>query len=375
VANHVGSQHPWVSDPPLDNWFHGSVGNHLKNPFRADLLLSPHASDAARRPTLDGWFSDDLPDMNQDEPEVARYEIQNSLWWVGVTGIDAIRQDTIQYMPRRFMHELSAALHAEYPKMWMVGEVMDNDPAHTAFFMGGRKGWDGIDTLLDSTFDFPLWSTSKAVFTGKAPARSLRDILKYDAGYPDARRLTTMLSNHDVPRFMSLEGASLEGAMLHTAFLISVRGIPQLYYGEEIAMTGGADPENRRDFPGGFPGDSRNAYEASGRTPDEQRMFNWTQTWLRLRRESSAMRRGDLVDLAFDSDSYVFSRSDQNETIIIGLNRAATSKSVTFSSAEIGAADGASLAPMIGAGEAPRATGGSFTILIPARSAIAYKMS
>src|SRR6185369_12617845 len=136
VANHIGSHHPWASDPPLDNWFSG-----------------------------------DMPDMNQDEPEVARYEIQNALWWVGVTGIDGIRQDTIQYMPRAFIRDLSDALHRQYPKLWMVGEVFERDAAHTAFFIGGHKGWDGIDTRLDSVFDFALWNTSLGVFTKKLPVR------------------------------------------------------------------------------------------------------------------------------------------------------------------------------------------------------------
>ena len=124
------------------------------------------------RNTLDGWFSDDLPDMNQEEPEVARYEIQNALWWIGTTGIDGIRQDTIQYMPRSFIRDLSNALRRQYPKMWMVGEVFDRDAAHTSFFIGGHSGWDGIDTKLDSVFDFPLWNASLLAFTGKAPLRS-----------------------------------------------------------------------------------------------------------------------------------------------------------------------------------------------------------
>ena len=187
---------------------------------------------------LDGWFSDDLPDMNQEEPEVARYEIQNALWWVGMTGIDGIRQDTIQYMPRFFIRDLSNALHRQYPKLWMVGEVFERDAAHTAFFIGGHTGWDGIDTKLDSVFDFALWNASLSVFTNKAPVRFLRDQLKYDALYPDPSKLTVLANNHDTPRFLSLEGASTAGAMMHVAFILSVRGIPQLYYGEEIAMEG-----------------------------------------------------------------------------------------------------------------------------------------
>ncbi|MGH9903129.1 MAG: alpha-amylase family glycosyl hydrolase, partial [Pyrinomonadaceae bacterium] len=229
VANHVGARHPWLADPPLDNWFHGTLKNHVQNPFRADLLLSPHTHPTARAPTLDGWFADSLPDLNQDEPEVARYEIQNALWWVGVTGLDGIRQDTIQYMPRHFIRELSLALRRQYPRMWMVGEVFDRDPVHTSFFVGGRKGWDGIDTELDSVFDFPAWQASLDVFTGKAPAAALRYILRADSLYPDPSRLTTMTNNHDVRRFMSLPGATPEGAMLHTAYIRTIRGTPQLF--------------------------------------------------------------------------------------------------------------------------------------------------
>src|SRR5918993_1344932 len=328
VANHVVTRHPWAQDPPLDNWFHGTPARHTLNPFRGDLLLSPHAPDAARRPTLDGWFADDMPDMNQEEPEVARYEIQNALWWAGVTGMDGIRQDTIQYMPRAFIRDLSRALHKQYPRMWMVGEVFDRDPVHTAFFMGGRAGWDGIDTELDSVFDFPTWQASLDVFTGKRPARALRDALKYDAAYPDATRLTTMANNHDVKRFMSLEGATLEGAMMHVAFTLSVRGTPQLYYGEEIAMEGGDDPDNRRDFPGGFAGDARDAFTRAGRTPREQRMFEWTRDWIRLRRERSSIRRGATLDLFFDDDAYAFARRDDRETTVVVFNRAAAPKEI-----------------------------------------------
>src|SRR5216684_1593003 len=160
VANHVGSHHPWVTNSPLDDWFHGTLADHQLNKFQNSVLLSPHANRDEVRNTLDGWFNDDLPDMNQDEPEVARYEIQNALWWVGTTGIDGIRQDTIQYMPRSFIRDLSNALHRQDSRMWMVGEVMERDAAQTAFFVGGHTGWDSIDTKLDSVFDFPLWHTS-----------------------------------------------------------------------------------------------------------------------------------------------------------------------------------------------------------------------
>lgn len=374
VANHVGVQHPWATDPPLDNWFHGTVARHLLNPFRQDLLLSPHAAPEERRPTLDGWFNDALPDMNQEEPEVSRYLIQNAVWWVGITGMDGIRQDTIQFMPRSFIRELSLALRRQYPRMWMVGEVFDFDAAHTSFFMGGRRGWDGIDTELDAVFDFPLWKASTDVFTGLKPVRALRDVLKYDAGYDDASRLVTMLSNHDVRRTASIKGMTTEGLMLHTAFLLSVRGVPQLYYGDEIAMEGEDDPDNRRDFPGGWPGDARNAFKESGRTPKEQRVYAWTRDWLRLRREHSSIRRGHQLDLSYTDDVYVYARRDESESVIIAINRAAEVKPVSISVEWLATANGARLLPLLNTKDGIAATNGVFALNLPPRTAVAYKL-
>ncbi|HEX8494738.1 MAG TPA: alpha-amylase family glycosyl hydrolase [Pyrinomonadaceae bacterium] len=374
VANHVGLQHPWATDPPLDNWFHGTVARHTQNPFRQDLLLSPHAATEERRPTLDGWFNDQLPDMNQEEPEVARYLIQNALWWVGITGLDGIRQDTIQFMPRSFIRDLSIALRRQYPQMWMVGEVFDFDAAHTSFFMGGRRGWDGIDTELDTVFDFPLWKASTDVFTNAKPVRALRDVLKYDANYTDASRLVTMLSNHDVRRTASMKNMTTEGLMMHTAFLLTVRGVPQLYYGDEIAMEGDEDPDNRRDFPGGWPDDKRDAFKESGRTAKEQRMFEWTRDWIRLRRDHSAIRRGSLIDLFYDEDTYVYARRDESETVIIALNRAALPKSLSIPVDRLDAANGARLLPLLATKDARVAISGALTLNIPPRSVIAYKL-
>jgi glycosidase len=302
---------------------------------------------------------------------VAKYEIQNALWWIGATGLDAIRQDTIQYMPRAFIRELSDSLHRQYPKMWMVGEVFERDAAHTSFFIGGHKGWDGIDTKLDSDFDFPVWNASLLVFTGRAPMRALRDQLKYDALYPDPSKITTFINNHDTARFMSLEGATIEGAMLHLAFTLSVRGTPQLYYGEEIAMEGKDDPDNRRDFPGGWAGDAHNAFTPQGRTAREQRMYEWTRDWLRLRREHSAIRRGQLIDLFYDYDAYVFARRDATETVIIAINRADKERKIILPVGSIGLRDGAELTSLIGTVAGARIANGQVVLTLPAKTAAA----
>jgi len=368
VANHVGSQHPWVKDPPLSNWFHGTLAAHQLNKFRNSALLSPHSNRQDFRNTLDGWFSDDLPDMNQEEPEVARYEIQNALWWAGVTGIDGIRQDTIQYMPRGFIRDLSNALHRQYPKLWMVGEVFERDAAHTAFFIGGHTGWDGVDTKLDSVFDFALWNASLLVFTNKAPMRFLPHQLKYDALYPDPSKVTVLANNHDTTRFMSLAGATLAGAMMHTAFVLSVRGIPQLYTGEEIAMEGKEDPDNRRDFP-------EAAFKAEGRNAKEQLMFTWTREWIRVRREHPALRSGKLIDLFSDDETYVFARQLGDETVVVAFNRENKTKQISVPLGSIDVKDGATFKTLISEKMISRVVNGEAKLILSPQSARAFLFS
>ena len=306
VANHVGVQHVWSKNPPLENWF----SPFTQNSFNNSVLLSPNASQAERDVLLRGWFNELLPDNNHDEPEVVKYQIQNALWWIAMTGIDGIRQDTIQYMPREFIRDWSSAILRQYPRFFIVGEVFERDSAHTAFYQGGKTGWDGIDTNLPSVFDFKLWETSQEVFTGKKPVRALRDVLKYDGLYQNVNRVTTLTNNHDTDRFMSLAGATREGAKLHVAFMLAARGIPQLYYGEEILMTGGHDPDNRKDFPGGWREDKVNKFTERGRTADEQDMFQWVRKWTRLRKGNVALKSGKTTDLYYDNDLYVFSRSE-----------------------------------------------------------------
>src|SRR6185369_8564259 len=230
------------------------------------------------------------------------------------------------------------------------------------YFIGGHTGRDGIDTKLDSVFDFALWNASLLVFTNKAPMRSLPQQLKYDGLYPDASKVTVLANNHDTMRFMSLEGATTAGAMMHVAFVLSVRGIPQLYAGEEIAMEGKEDPDNRRDFPG-------DAFRAEGRKPNEREMFDWTRSWIRLRREQAALRSGKLIDLFVDDETYVFARQLGAETVVVAFNRENREKQVTI---PIGLKDGVMLKALIGNGSG-RVENGEVTLILPAQSAIAVK--
>ncbi len=335
VANHVGVQHPWSKNPPLENWF----PPYSPNTFNNSVLLSPNASQAEKDNLLKGWFNELLPDLNQTEPEVSKYEIQNALWWVGMTGIDGIRQDTIQYMPREFIRDWSKAILKQYPKFYMVGEVFERDSAQTAFFQGGKTGWDKIDTKLPSVFDFKLWETSQDVFTGKKPARALRDVLKYDGLYPNINNVTLLTNNHDTDRFMSLSGASKEGAKLHTAFTLATRGIPQLYYGEELLMTGGHDPDNRKDFVGGWADDKANKFKKAEMFADEREMFEWTQRWIATRKKNPAMREGQTIDVFYNDSIYAFRRKKADNDILFIFNMSDKEQTVSFDRKSINAVE------------------------------------
>jgi len=374
VANHVGVQHPWAKRPPLDNWF----SPQSQNSFNNSVLLSPNSSPAERDNLLRGWFNELLPDMNQDEPEVARYEIQNALWWIGATGIDGIRQDTIQYMPRKFIRDWSDAILRQYPRFWMVGEVFEEDSAQTAFFQGGKTGWDGIDTKLPSVFDFKLWRTSQEVFTGKKPARALRDILKYDALYPNVNNVALLANNHDTDRFMSLKGATKEGAKLHIAFILATRGIPQLYAGEEILMEGGHDPDNRRDFPGGWNSDDKNAFTKDGITDDEREALADISRLIRIRKESDALKYGKTIDLFYNEDVYVFARKSDKQTVVVAINKSDKKEFLDIDEGNLQMAKGNYLISPDGVGKNVQAISlfanidGKFPLILPAKSAVFY---
>ncbi len=371
VANHYGFRHPWAKNPPTSTW----TPPFEQNRFNNSSLLSPNASRNERANTLSGWFDFTLPDLNQNDPEVRKYLIQNALWWIGVTGIDGIRQDTIQYMPRDFIRDWSLAIKKQYPRFWMVGEVFEEDSAHTAFFQGGKSGWDGVDTKLPSVFDFKLWRTSQEVFTGKKPMRALRDVLKYDGLYPEINLVTVMANNHDTDRFMSLPGATNEGAKLHLAFVLATRGIPQLYAGEEILMRGGHDPDNRRDFPGGFPGDSNDKFSTSGRGTDERDMFAWARRWIDLRRTNLAVQRGSTTDLFYDADAYVFERLAEGRAVaVVAFNNSDQAKEIEIPyeipRSKLG--NRVNFGPLISDRENVTTAGGKLKLKLAPRSAIAY---
>ena len=370
VANHTGPYHPWLQDPPTPTWFNGTDAKHIPNTWQTWTLAAPGATGAIQEATLDGWFIDVLPDLNQGDQEAARYIIQNTLWWVGVSGLDGIRQDTLPYVPRRFWREWMAAIKAEYPRLTVVGELFDGDPSLVSFFQGGAARFDGIDSGIDTLFDFPLFFALRRAFVEGKPLREVAMMLARDRLYVNPGALVTFLGLHDVARFMGEPGATVQGLKLAKTALLTLRGIPLVYYGDEIAMPGGGDPDNRRDFPGGWPGDARNAFTAAGRTREEQDVFTHVQRLLRLRRELEPLRRGRMVHLLADEQAYVYARQSAAGTVVVALNNAPATAEVTVDVSALGFAEGTLLADRLSDAPPMRVSEGKLALRLPGRAGL-----
>lgn len=275
---------------------------------------------------METWFAGRLPDLNPDDPTLALYLAQNATWWTESAQLDGFRLDTFPYSTRQFWSGWHDRLHQVYPRINAIGEVADGDPTITAFFEGGRKQFDGVDSGVATVFDFPLFHALREVVINGAPIEKIVDVLRHDALYPHPETLVTFLGNHDQMRFVSEKGSS--PAKLKAAFslLLTLRGIPQIYSGDEIAMPGGNDPDNRRDFPGGFSGDPHNAFTASGRTAEQQDAFAYVQSLLALRQNHAALRTGKQWHIGWDDSYYAFLRELQEEKLLVVYNNAAKTR-------------------------------------------------
>jgi len=322
VVNHTGPKHPWANDPPTPTWIHGTPQHHLSPVYNFNGLVDPHAPVREYRNTLEGWFADRLPDLNPDDPELAVYLAQNAMWWTEIAQLDGFRLDTFPYSSRQFWSGWHQRVREVYPHIDDIGEVADPDSTITAFFEGGRRQFDGIDTGLTTVFDFSMRDALRDVTIKGDRIEKIVNVLRHDELYPRPDLLVTFFGNHDNKRFMGEKGST--PAKLKAAFslLLTMRGIPQIYYGDEIAMSGGDDPDNRHDFPGGFPGDKGNAFTAAGRTPEQQDVFNYVHALLELRKNHPVLRNGKQWHIGWDDTYYAFLRELPEEKLLVIYNNA-----------------------------------------------------
>ena len=379
VPNHVGPTSPWANRPPTNRWFHGTREEHLATGSSFVSETDPHAPPSEWRNTVEGWFAGILPDMGTDDPVTAQYLRQNALWWAETGALDGFRIDTFPYVDRLFWRDFHADLHRTYPRFRTVGEVFNTDPTVTAFFVGGKTS-NGIDTGLDTVFDFPIYSAIRNVVLHDAPASQLEEVLRHDWMFPHPENLVTFFGNHDTRRFMGEAGATPQKLELAFSLLLTLRGIPEIYYGDEIGMEGGEDPDNRRDFPGGFPGDTRDAFTRQGRSPEEQAVFMHVQNLLRLRRHHPALREGELVHICSDDQilAYVRQHADlpgsPGEQLLVVMNNADKQRTVELKVRDAPIAKTRSITTLMGASDAELLSGPEIKVSLSARSLAIYQL-
>ena len=364
VPNHVGPKHPWAAKPPLPDWFHGTVQHHMNSsaPVNGtfygeaenqghdlfEAIVDPHAPPRLWRNLTEGWFAGLLPDMNTENPAVAQYLLQNAIWWTESSGLDGFRVDTFPYVSRQFWSRWHVGLRRIYPQLTTIGEVFHPDASVTCFFVGGQKRYDGIDTGVSTLFDYPMYFVLRDVLLNGAPVGRIADVLQHDALYPRPDELVTFFGNHDVTRFATEKGSSAAKLKLAFALTLTLRGIPQLYYGDEIGMPGGGDPDNRRDFPGGWREDSRNAFTEGGRPREQQELFAYVRELLRLRREHAALRSGHLWHLFSDETSYVFLRESEEERVLVIFQNSPQSREFRFTLTDTASQNAARISRLFG---------------------------
>lgn len=329
VNNHIGINHPWIKNLPTPDWLNGTVDNHQKAFHSKVELTDIHSDSLIKEKATHGWFTDYMPDLNQQNPFVANYLIESTIWWIESTGLDGIREDTYPYIDPRFRAAWCGAILHEYPRFNIVGEVWIQDPEYLAPYQKGSFFPGKFDPNLPSITDFGLYDAFARTFTDSGSIVPVFECLTKDFLYPDPNHLVTFLDNHDIQRIMYRLKGDVRRLKLALTLLLTTRGIPQILYGTEIGMMGGKDHGTlRADFPGGFPGDTRDAFTAQGRNEQENDIFAYTKQLLLMRKEHAALRSGSLVHFKPAKEVYTYFRVDNAERIMVIANNSRTKQTV-----------------------------------------------
>ncbi len=330
IFNHCGIAHPWVENPPASDWFNLQDAWEQTN-YRLSTITDRYASDYDRSKSVDGWFVFGMPDLNQRNPHLMKYLTQNSIWWIEESGIDGIRMDTYPYADRYEMGKWIDDVLKEYPDFNIVGECWFGDTGAEAYWQKGspQAAADGFDSRLPVVMDFPLMIKSRELkpFTEETDPwnglNKLYDHLALDYLYKDPLSVLRFLDNHDTERVILETPETLASWKQAILFLLTIPGIPQLYYGTELLMSGDrkeGDGNVRRDMPGGFPGDIVSVFSREGRSALQNEAFDYISAINRWRRQSKAIAEGDMKHFMPDNGIYLYTRRVPGEEIIIVLN-------------------------------------------------------
>ena len=340
IFNHCGYDHPWVKDMPSKDWFNTPEwmkkgdSYYLQTSYKLTPVLDPYASKVDKRETVDGWFVRSMPDLNQKNPHVMTYLIQNSVWWIETIGIDGIRMDTYPYADRKAMSQWMKILNEEYPNFNTVGETWVTEPAYTAAWQKDSK-LSKVNSYLKTVMDFSFYDKINLAKHEETDAwwkglNRIYNSLCYDYLYENPSSVMAFIENHDTDRFLE-NGKDTLALKQALALLLTINRIPQLYYGTEVLMNGTkevTDGNVRCDFPGGFAGDKHNAFTAEGRTKAENAMFNWLSKLLKWRRNNMVITKGKQIQFIPYKGVYVIARQWNDQTILTILN--GTSQAVTL---------------------------------------------
>ena len=347
IFNHSGFEHPWTQDMPAKDWLNlpewltesggtsKSEGtSFLQTSYKLTPVVDPYASEIDLQETTEGWFVPTMPDLNQHNPHLMRYLIQNSKWWIETVGIDGIRMDTYPYAYADAMAEWMKELDEEYPNFNTVGETWVTEPAYTAAWQKGSK-LSEHDSYLKTVMDFSFFDKLSQAKNEETDAwwngmNRLYNSFVYDYLYPNPSSVMAFIENHDTDRFLG-EGRDTLMLKQALALLLTVNRTPQLYYGTEVLMNGTkavTDGNVRKDFPGGFSGDTHNCFTREGRSQAEQSMFQWLSRLLHWRQNNPLIINGKQIQFIPYEGVYVIARQYEGRTALTILN--GTSKPATL---------------------------------------------
>lgn len=348
IFNHCGFEHPWINDMPSKDWLNtpewlydrkdktkAEVNRkYMQTTYKLTPTVDPYASAIDLKETVDGWFVPSMPDLNQRNPHVIRYLIQNSIWWIETVGIDGIRMDTYPYADADAMALWMKTIDEEYPNFNVVGETWVSDPPYTAAWQKDSKISQRnsyLKTVMDFSFHAKINQAKYENTDGSGNGMNrIYENFVYDYLYPNPSSVMAFVENHDTDRFLGngRDTAALKQAM---AILLTVKRIPQLYYGTEILMNGTKEKTDgyvRKDFPGGFPGDDHNAFTAGGRTPEENDMFTWLSRLLHWRQGNDVITKGSQTQFIPYNGVYVIARRYNGKNVMTVVN--GTSRTTEF---------------------------------------------
>lgn len=349
IFNHCGFEHPWLKELPSDDWLNepewlkegtgsgrdektgmpnGTKTNskYLQTSYKLTPVLDPYASKIDLKETVDGWFVPSMPDLNQRNPHVIKYLIQNSIWWIETAGINGIRMDTYPYADRKAMALWMKTLNEEYPNFNVVGETWNTEPAFTAAWQKDSK-LSNINSNLKTVMDFSFFEKINKAKNEETDGwwdglNRIYNSLAEDYLYENPRDVMAFIENHDTDRFLG-HGQDVAALKQALALLLTMNRIPQLYYGTEVLLNGTkekSDGDVRQDFPGGFPGDAHTAFTAEGRSTAQNEMFNWLSKLLHWRQGNEVITQGKQIQFIPHQGVYVLARQYQGRSVLTILN-------------------------------------------------------